>query len=140
MSNEAMKQIADIAEGSTTANSLQHIAKIARKAIAETEKQEQGEPVAWMHWLHGPVRVFINIDEAMLELERLNREYPVDNGARKMRPLVFGDTTPQQRKPLTDEHIFAIGKELGLKCRLGGNPNIDIDYARAIEAAHGIKE
>jgi hypothetical protein len=49
-------------------------------------------------------------------------------------------TTPQQRKPLTDEHIFAIGKELGLKCRLGGNTNIDIDYARAIEAAHGIKE
>jgi hypothetical protein len=40
--------------------------------------------------------------------------------------------------PLTDEKIFAIGKELGLKCRLGGNPNIDIDYARAIEAAHGI--
>jgi hypothetical protein len=49
-------------------------------------------------------------------------------------------TKPQQRKPLTDEQIFAIGKELGLKCRLGGNPNIDIDYARAIEAAHGIKE
>jgi len=46
----------------------------------------------------------------------------------------------RQRKPLTDEQIFAIGKELGLKCRLGGNPNIDIDYARAIEAAHGIKE
>lgn len=47
---------------------------------------------------------------------------------------------PAQRKPLTDEQIIAIGKELGLKCRLGGNPNIDFDYARAIEAAHGIKE
>lgn len=35
---------------------------------------------------------------------------------------------------LTDEEIMAIGKELGLKCRLGGNPNIDFDYARAIEA------
>jgi hypothetical protein len=35
---------------------------------------------------------------------------------------------------LTDDEIFAIGKELGLKCRLGGNPNIDIDYAKAIEA------
>ena len=45
-----------------------------------------------------------------------------------------------QRKPLTDEQIAAIGKELGLKCRLGGNPNIDFDYARAIEAAHGITE
>jgi hypothetical protein len=36
--------------------------------------------------------------------------------------------------PLTDEQIYAIGKELGMKCRLGGNPNIDLDYARAIEA------
>lgn len=44
MSIEAMKQIADIAEGSTTANSLQHIAKIARAAIEQAEKQE---PVAW---------------------------------------------------------------------------------------------
>lgn len=35
---------------------------------------------------------------------------------------------------LTEEEIFAIGKELGLKCSLGGNPHIDIDYAKAIEA------
>lgn len=34
---------------------------------------------------------------------------------------------------LTDEEIMAIGKELGMKCKLGGNPNIDFDYARAIE-------
>ncbi len=44
----------------------------------------------------------------------------------------------QPKEPLTDEQIMAIGKELGLKCRLGGNQNIDFDYARAIEAAHGI--
>lgn len=49
-------------------------------------------------------------------------------------------TAPPQRKPLSDEAIYAIGKELGLKCLLGGNPNIDIDFARAIEAAHGIKD
>jgi hypothetical protein len=35
---------------------------------------------------------------------------------------------------LTDVEIFAIGIVLGLKCSLGGNPNIDIDYAKAIEA------
>jgi hypothetical protein len=52
------------------------------------------EPVAWMHWLNGPCRVWMNKDEAMMELDRLNREYPVDNNARKVRPLVFGDTTP----------------------------------------------
>lgn len=31
----ALKQILDIAEGSTTANSLPHIAKIAREALAD---------------------------------------------------------------------------------------------------------
>ena len=48
-------------------------------------------------------------------------------------------THPQPRQPLTEEQIMAIGRELGLKCRLGGNPNIDFDYARAIERAHGIR-
>jgi hypothetical protein len=42
------------------------------------------------------------------------------------------------RTALTDEQILAIGRELGVRCKLGGNPNIDFDYARAIEAAHGI--
>ena len=43
--------------------------------------------------------------------------------------------TPPQRTwvDLTDEEIMAIGRGLGAKCRLGGNPNIDFDYARAIE-------
>jgi hypothetical protein len=36
---------------------------------------------------------------------------------------------------LTDAEVLAIGKELGLKCKMGGNPNIDFDYAKAIEAA-----
>jgi hypothetical protein len=35
---------------------------------------------------------------------------------------------------LTQDEVLAIGKELGLKCRLGGNTNIDFDYAEAIEA------
>jgi hypothetical protein len=35
---------------------------------------------------------------------------------------------------LTQDEILTIGKELGLKCRLGGNPNIDLDYAKVIEA------
>jgi hypothetical protein len=62
----------------------------------------QQEPVAWMHWLHGPVRLFLNKDEAMMELDRLNREYPVDADGRKMRPLVFGDISqqPAQQEPV----------------------------------------
>jgi hypothetical protein len=67
------------------------------------------EPVAWMHWLNGPCRVLMNKDEAMMELDRLNREYPVDSHARKMRPLIFGDTTPpaaqwEQLASLIDEN------------------------------------
>jgi hypothetical protein len=42
-------------------------------------------------------------------------------------------STREEWVGLTDEEVFAIAKELGLKCSLGGNPNIDIDYARAIE-------
>jgi hypothetical protein len=61
------------------------------------------EPVAWMHWLNGPCRVWMNKDEAMMELDRLNREYPVDKNARKVRPLVFGDTTPPAAQPTTEE-------------------------------------
>ena len=58
---------------------------------------------------------------------------------RKYRNIALYDR-PQAREwvGLTDEEIMAIGRELGLKCRLGGNSNIDFDYARAIEAAHGI--
>lgn len=56
--------------------------------------QPEQEPVAWLHWTHGPVQLFLNKDEAMLELDRLNREYPVDKYARQMKPLY---TTPPQR-------------------------------------------
>jgi hypothetical protein len=46
-------------------------------------------------------------------------------------------TEPSKRRwvGLTDAEVLAIGKELGLKCKMGGNPNIDFDYAKAIEAA-----
>lgn len=33
---------------------------------------------------------------------------------------------------LTIDEILEIGRELGKKCRLGGNPNIDLDYAKAV--------
>ena len=46
-------------------------------------------------------------------------------------------TTPPQRKPLTDEHIGVIA----IKSQDGISPHDDtLRFARAIEAAHGIKE
>lgn len=44
---EAMEHAADIAEGSTTPNSLPHIAKLLRAAIAREEAQTV-EPVGWL--------------------------------------------------------------------------------------------
>lgn len=45
------------------------------------------------------------------------------------------DTTPPQRKPLTDDEIGDISKNYALS-----NPTTPLYFARAIEAAHGIKE
>lgn len=45
------------------------------------------------------------------------------------------NTTPPQRKPLTDEQIGDISKNYALS-----NPTTPLYFARAIEAAHGIKE
>ncbi len=39
----ALATIADIAEGSTTANSLPHIARIAREVLARDEQKEGGK-------------------------------------------------------------------------------------------------
>lgn len=77
-------------------------------------KQEQGKPVAWMN---GWGDLFKNPDDA----ER----------GQTMQPLY---TTPQPaQKPLTDEQIYDMYNE----------PRSDAEmlaFARAIEAAHGIKE
>ena len=43
-------------------------------------------------------------------------------------------TTPPHRKPLTDEAIWQIATD----CTIGGDLHAD-KFARAIEAAHGIK-
>ena len=45
-------------------------------------------------------------------------------------------TTPPQRKPLTDEQISNIGKE---SRAVEGSHILPVTFARAIEAAHGIK-
>ena len=114
-----------------------------RKVETPQPAQPQQEPVAWMHWLHGPVRLFFNKDEAQMELERLNREYPVDVGSRKMRPLVFGDTSPPtlslaQRKPLTVDEVWKNDELMSLNAELGCSMDLLMEVVEAIEAAHGI--
>jgi hypothetical protein len=107
-------------------------------AIKEALAQPEQEPVAWRHIgisCLGHGKIYGNWTDG-----KPSKEIVEFANKDEYWSIELAYTTPQQRKPLTDEQIFAIGKELGLKCRLGGNPNIDIDYARAIEAAHGIKE
>lgn len=53
----------------------------------------------------------------------------------------FVYTTPPQRKPLTDEEIMEIADGCLVGATAWHNPELDpIKFARAIEAAHGIKE
>ena len=83
----------------------------AQKAEA---KQEQGEPVAWLFQ-----------DRTWTNIKAMADDHP---------PTVPVYTTPQQRKPLTDEQIKRIWEFLPF-CNGAWET-----FARRIEAAHGIKE
>ena len=52
----------------------------------------------------------------------------------------FAYTSPPQRQPLTDEKIEAIGDEVANATLVGTVSNFQVRLARAIEAAHNIKE
>ena len=92
----------------------------------KTAKQEQGEPVAWIEHHKGGDN---------LNWEEVNHPYA------KATPLY---TTPQQRKPLTFEQVEACFQDGGIwgvdGKHLGTTAQGLHDFARAIEAAHGIKE
>ena len=94
------------------------------------------EPVAWMlEWaFNGEERGYRLYDD-----ER-HCVFDAESDGGVCRPLY---TTPPQRKPLTDEEIEDIWKQVisqdnGRNAHLSNQPFVYI--ARAIEAAHGIKE
>ena len=100
-------------------------------AIKEALAQQEQEPVAWVskrdlfQMIHAKVSNVV-----VCEKDRVHTE-----------PLY---TNPPQRKPLTDEEIdHAAGLRGCYSASLGEwsfSPKELIDFARAIEAAHGIKE
>jgi len=103
-------------------------------AMDENPKQEQGEPVAWIvHW---------NDDGA----DRKTLRFTKPDGIWSMQPDVKRRneyiqplyTTPQQRKPLTDEQITEIFERFYSHDHPAGYEFANV--CRAIEAAHGIKE
>jgi hypothetical protein len=116
MSKESMKMALEALEESlyATTDKSQFLAFEAITAIKQAfAKQEQGEPVAWIEHHKGGDN---------LNWEEVNHPYA------KATPLY---TTPQQRKPLTDEQL--------LQCYLKASGlEFYKSFARAIEAAHGI--
>jgi hypothetical protein len=107
-------------------------AKDAIKALEEAlvadlsaPKQEQGEPVAWMD------------KEKFEQLKKNNAVLTTVTSWGAFDDDVPLYTTPQQRKPLTDEQIMGIAR---ITC-IGISPHEDtLNFVKAIEAAHGIKE
>ena len=102
-----------------------------REALAEQPAQQ--EPVAWM-WRCKP---YCNWPEWSVSLKR-----PADSGCDgHKRTEGYEDvplyTTPPQRKPLTDERMWALWNSHGIDDM---NQQEAIAFARDIEAAHGIKE
>lgn len=91
--------------------------------------QEQGEPVAWMGEMHGPRggpwTAFIEHKPSL----------NVMDATTKWTPLY---TTPQQRKPLTDDEIWKSDDIMAANSGYGANFETLREVVRAIEAAHGI--
>jgi len=103
-----------------------------RQAIAEAEKQEQGEPDDEVLGFNG----------WGFPIEHPPKPTPA-NKEQIREALVFNlplYTTPQQRKPLTDEQIDEIADMVANMPLVGIVNDFRTRFARAIEAAHGIKE
>ena len=92
-----------------------------QQAIAELESQE---PVAWLLTGNAPLfdgEIIVHMSKPKWIPEWWRAE-----------PLY---THPPQRKPLTDEQILNVARD-----HYSPHQRPEISFARAIEAAHGIKE
>jgi len=104
-----------------------------RTAIEQAEKQEQGEPVAFKIYKPTPPRHAIpNVRDA--ELPWVYDQDPSSGNVASMWVTPV-KATPPQRKPLTDEEILNLARN-----HYNPHQRAEISFARAIEAAHGIKE
>ena len=93
-------------------------------AIKEALAQPEHEPVAWLVYAKGSRRYFT----LTFDVEKVPEIYKGGEAV----PLY---TTPPQRKPLTDEQILTVVRD-----HYNPYQRPEISFARAIEAAHGIKE
>ena len=115
-----------------------------KEALAEPEQ----EPVAWIHnFIDGGISIGKRPADLNRHPDRWTALYkepkPCPTCEALARTVMLDqtshDTTPPQRKPLTDEHpLMVFAKE----CVLGAYQETELADAakRAIEAAHNIKE
>ena len=96
------------------------LAHRAITAIEEALAQPEQEPVAILHRYPSKCRMTVEYTDEITEVREGSW------------PLY---TTPPQSKPLTDEEIILIVADCA-----SSHQHTDIHFARAIEAAHGIKE
>ena len=94
--------------------------KQAIAAIKEALAQPEQEPVAILHRYPSKCRMTVEYTDEITEVREGSW------------PLY---TTPPQSKPLTDEEIILIVADCA-----SSHQHTDIHFARAIEAAHNIKE
>ena len=110
---------------------------------AEFKAQTEQEPVAWLHTKIEGVAVPhrpADLDKHPDRWEALYKTPPPCPTCEALARTVMldqtsHDTAPPQRKPLTDEDLETMAEKYVTNCYFD-----TLKYARAIEAAHGIKE
>ena len=103
------------------------VAKLAQAAIKEALAQPEQKPVAWV----STTELLVMRGNALGGA----KDWRINLGLVKQDGDVGLYTTPPQRKPLTDEEIGTIAKE-----HIAIGTRSFEEFARRIEAAHGIKE
>jgi hypothetical protein len=136
MSIEAMKLIAELCADKVLNKKEE---TILRQAIEQAQKQE---PVAWatredfyreLDRTVNRMRQQMEIKGVVMRCADYDVALPIID-IREGHFLVGQVTSPPQRQPLTDEQIRQVMQSLGWT----GEAPSDIEFARAIEAAHGI--
>ena len=109
LENELAVDMSNYAEIGAAAEQMYDAINAIKEALAQPDAFEQGRQEGMKQ------------ERALWELTKLGQEI---------------EAQPAQRPwvGLTLDEVMTIGRQLGLKCRLGGNANIDFDYAEAIEA------
>ena len=120
MALEALKYPLNQSHENFNVDMAELLAHRAITAIKEALAQPEQEPVAILHRYPSKCRMTVEDTDEITEVREGSW------------PLY---TTPPQSKPLTDEEIILIVADCA-----SSHQHTDIHFARAIEAAHGIKE